>query len=375
MKYKVPFIKPLFPSSEVIADDYRQIVESNWFTNFGPFEREFSERASEYIGGEGFVSTVSNATLGLLIAIKILLKNPRGHVLIPSFTFSAGPEMIIMSGFKPVFIDIQPDTWQPDIIQAESYIKSNHGQMSGIILCNIFGVGNKSIEKWEELSLKYNLPLIIDSAAGFGSSYTDNERVGLRGNCEVFSLHATKPFAVGEGGLISSRSKDFIERVKQFQNFGFDNNKKINSIGINAKMQEFNAAIGLRQLQDFDARLKSRTVSLERYRRNLEPLGFVFQDNDNLSTIPFVSVVVQNKELSDLILTELNKSSVEVRKYYEPLHYQQVLMSESVLAGSLSVTEDVYSRILSLPLHDDMDKASIDMITNIMRRLYEEYKS
>lgn len=377
MKYKIPFIKPSFPLVGEVAEDYAKIIESNWFTNFGPYEKEFSKQAANFLADNLFAASVSNATLGLFISIKTLFNSDgnKRKVLVPSFTFAAGPEMLILSGFTPVFIDIDKDSWQPDLKQAEEYLTNNEDSVAGILLCNIFGVGNQSVEDWEKIASSYNLPLIIDSAAGFGSMYDNNQNIGARGDCEIFSLHATKPFAVGEGGLIVSKNQELIEAVKSFENFGFNQEKKIGIVGINAKLQEFNAAIGLRQLRGFHNRLIDRRLSLEKYKERLVPVGAVFQVNDQNSTVPFVSVLMESKDLTKVILNTLNISGIEARKYYEPLHRQALLLNESEIAGSLDNTEDVYNRILSLPLHDSMSVDDIDLITNIIVRTYEKNKS
>ncbi len=376
MKYKVPFIKPSFPQASDVASDYDEIINSNWFTNFGPYERNFSARLGDFIGGVD-ICTTSNATLSLLMAIKTKFKfSPtRSEVLVPSFTFAAGPEMLILSDFTPVFIDIEPKSWQPSIAQAKEYIAHNKDAIAGILLCNIFGVGNKNIEDWEELAKDEGLPLIIDSAAGLGSLYKEGEYIGARGDCEIFSLHATKPFAVGEGGLISSRDSAFVAELRQFENFGFNENKQIGVIGINAKLQELNAAIGLRQLDTFESRLTSRRESLKRYKSTLETLGYEFQENDELSTVPFVSVLLPDAIITNQTKQKLIDAGVEVRKYYEPLHTQKVLLESSKIASTLLTTEDIYSRILSLPLHDSMSDTDIDSITSVMVGVYEEYKS
>lgn len=376
MKYRIPFIKPAFPAASEIAEDYAKIIESNWFTNFGPYEREFTKQAANFLGEDMFACSVSNATLGLFIAVQTLFgQNNRKKVLVPSFTFAAGPEMLILSGLTPVFIDIDKDSWQPDFKQAEEYIRNNQESVAGILLCNNFGVGNRSIEKWEEIARLYNVPLVIDSAAGFGSTYVNHQRVGTRGDCEIFSFHATKPFAVGEGGLIVSKNQELVEKFKSFENFGFNHEKKIGVVGINAKMQEFNAAIGLRQLEGFEARLAHRRRNLERYKAKLIPIGCVFQDNDQNSTIPFVSVVTTSKGLAELALDKLIHSGVEARKYYEPLHNQSTLMEKSEVADVLSVTTDIYDRIMSLPLHDLMNEEEINFITDTILQAYEENKS
>ncbi|HEY8886546.1 MAG TPA: DegT/DnrJ/EryC1/StrS family aminotransferase [Candidatus Microsaccharimonas sp.] len=368
MKFDIPFIKPSFPSEKVVGEDYSKIIESNWFTNFGPFEQSFRQKVEKYIGNNTHAVTVSNATMGLDIAISALFINDLGKkkVLMPSFTFAAGAEMLIAHGLEPVFIDIDSDTLQPSFSQAKEYLAENPHESAGILLCNIFGVGNPDILLWEELARKHELPIIIDSAAGFGSEYLNGEKIGSRGDCEIFSLHATKPFAVGEGGLIITKNEELASRMRELTNFGFNSKKEIGNIGTNAKMQEFNAALGIRQLEDFDLRLVHRRESLAEYKKRLEPYGLTFQVNDHVSTIPFASVILPNGISSEHILGKLHSGSVEARKYYKPLHRESEITRKSDNVHDLTTTNVVYGSILSLPVHDNMGIEVIDKISSII---------
>lgn len=369
MKYKIPFIKPHFPAAKEVTQDFEAICYNNWFTNFGPFENKFRDAIAGTFRDEAHITTIANATLGLQAAIDVLMigDKTKTEVVVPSFTFAAGPEVLIHSGLTPVFIDIEPESWQPSLDQASKYISENHKNIAGILLCNIFGVGNRAIEEWEELANKYSLPLVIDSAAGFGSLYFEGEPVGLRGDCEVFSLHATKPFSVGEGGLVISKNIKLINDLRSYQNFGFDKQKNINLIGTNAKLQELNCAIGIRQLTNFQLRLGSRRASLAYYKESLQKLGYKFMDNDNLSTVCFVSVLTPDSQHAQILLRYLTDKGVEVRQYYTPLHTQPVLASHCKAAGDLTATEDIAERIISLPLHDDMNHADIDYIIDTIK--------
>jgi dTDP-4-amino-4,6-dideoxygalactose transaminase len=319
----IPFIKPHFPDPKLIANDYESIVKSNWFTNFGPYENKLCKGVANFIGEGVSVTTVANATLGIEIAVKLLFTKDdlRNQVIVPSFTFIAGPAVVISQGFTPVFIDIN-NSLQPDITQAKQYIQMNVGKISGILLCNTFGVGNTQVDKWEALAKEFGLALIIDSAAGFGSMYDTNTYVGSRGDCEIFSMHATKPFSVGEGGLVVSKNENFISKVRRFENFGFDSNRIALDIGTNAKLQELNCAIGIRQLEDLIPRLENRRNSLEQYKKLLEPKGFEFQENDKLSTVAFVSTLAPNDEVAAEVYSSLVSAGIGVKKYYEPIHRQ-----------------------------------------------------
>lgn len=369
MKYNIPFIRPVFPDSKLITEDIEKIIASNWYTNFGPFEQQLCKDTSNYLGENTTVCTVANATLALDVSIKALFKKDkvRKNVIIPSFTFAAGGNVLLSNGLTPVFIDINKD-WQPNINQAREYIKENKESTAGILLCNTFGVGNPNILEWEELAQEHNIPLIIDSAAGFGSYYTQNEKVGNRGDCEIFSLHATKPFSVGEGGLITSRNSKLINLCKQLTNFGFDDNRKITHLGINAKLSEINAAIGVRQLVGLDERLENRREALGLYKKYLNPDEYTFQTNSNASTVPFVTVLAPTIKKAQDNLKILINEGVECKQYYDPLTRQPFYKDKGIIPDTLHVTDDIADRIMCLPLHDSMDKALITKITNIITR-------
>lgn len=286
MQYNVPFIKPTFPSEEEISKDYIEIVKANWYTNFGPYEQKFRRSLGEYIGQSTVAITFNNATSGLMAAIISLLGHGDGsqYILVPSFTFIAGAQAIIWCGYKPFFIDIDIKNLQMDYKIAENELH-NSSSVAGILLCNSFGIGNPDIDKWESIAKARSLPLIIDSAAGFGSKYKDGRLLGAKGDCEIFSFHATKPFAVGEGGAVFTKNPKLASVIKDITNFGFGNNRDTEYLGFNAKMQEFNAAIGLAQLKKFNQQLQSRKLTYIKYLEGLKSYNFDFIENAENSSL------------------------------------------------------------------------------------------
>jgi dTDP-4-amino-4,6-dideoxygalactose transaminase len=367
VKYKYPFIKPNFPSSNELVDDYTNIVNSNWFTNFGPYENKLSNEAADYVGNNLYATTVSNCTAGLEITIAELFTNKKGNgkVLMPSFTFVAGAEALIKNNLTPILIDVNEKNWQPNIDQARSILESSKESLSGILLCNIFGVGNEIIREWEILSSEYDIPMIVDSAAGFGSSYSASERIGARGDCEIFSLHATKPFSVGEGGLILSKDKDLIERLRSMQNFGFESDRNVHRIGTNAKMQELSCAIGVRQLAHLSQKIEDRQKVFSFYKQKLGVLGYEFQENTERSTVAFVSALVPDGISVENIKANLVEAGIEARRYYVPaLHQQSILLEYCETPVELTVTEEICSRVISLPLYEDMTEDDVTYICN-----------
>lgn len=376
MSSDIPFIRPNLPPADYLALDYQAIVESNWYTNFGPFERKFATSLGAYIGEGVYAATFSNATLALIAALYTALGRGDGtkFVLMPSFTFVAGAQALLWCGYKPLFIDIEPDSLQMSIQYARISIASGR-KLAGILLCNAFGVGIPSIGLWESIAEENGLPLIIDSAAGFGSKYSKGEKLGKRGLCEIFSFHATKPFAIGEGGAVSSRNPEFISRLKHFQNFGFRDGRDAEQLGLNAKLQEINAAIGLRQLEHFDERIESRQATLQAYRAGLSRLGYQFQLNAERSSLCFASVVCRSSRQKKSVLGALHSDGVQARDYYNPPLHMQAYFKENSgawVADNLDVTEEVAQRVISLPVHDFMDDNEIERIINIIQGVTHE---
>lgn len=370
VQYKIPFIRPSFPSIEEMSEDYQNIVTSNWYSNFGQYEKELSARAARYVGDTVYATTVANCTLGIDIAVLALFDTSKKKVLTQSFTFAAGAEVLIRNGYEPILVDIEKQTWQMNIQKTEELITKKREDIAGILLCNTFGVGNPDIEKWEQLAKQYGLPLILDTAAGFGSRYTAGEIVGGRGDCEVFSLHATKPFAVGEGGLITSRNEQLIHKLRSLQNFGFENDRTVHSIGMNAKMQEFSCAIGIRQIDKLAERIHIRQDKLRIYKEQLEPQGFVFQPGDDMSTVPFVSVLTPDTIDASRAQERLIGSGIEARRYYTPaVHLHSAIMAHASISENLTVTEDISRSIISLPLLNDMTDEDITLICDTLKEI------
>jgi dTDP-4-amino-4,6-dideoxygalactose transaminase len=223
MPAEIPFIRPSFPKTAELAEEFDEIVSSNWFTNFGPKERKFAHELGEYLGRDLHVATFANGTFALIAALHTAI-GPGGrdrYLLMPSFTFIAVAQAALWTGYLPWFIDIDPDTWQPDVQSAGAVLNSFRDRVAGILLPNVFGVGNPQVGSWEDLAREWDLPIVIDSAAGFGSAYPDGARLGGRGSCEIFSFHATKPFAIGEGGALASGDVRLVEQARKFGDFGF----------------------------------------------------------------------------------------------------------------------------------------------------------
>lgn len=363
-RWAVPYIRPHFPDAADVAEDLAVISANNWYTNFGPFEREFTERLTGYAGGTRHVATVNNATSGLLGALSVLLPDARrrpGLVLVASFTFAAGPAAIHWVGHRPLFVDVDPVTTQPSLPDARAALDRHGDGVVGILLTNSFGIGNPEVEAWEELARERGLPLVVDSAAGFGSRYPSGRLVGDAGDCEVFSFHATKPFAIGEGGAVFCATAETAERIRSFTNFGFTDHDAT-MFGINGKLQEINAAIGLRRLEAYDEELEDRRRTLAWLRQVFEERGFALLPHQELSSVSALFVTGDDATRRDAMLAALHDAGVEARVYYEPAVHRQAAFADDARVSDLAATDDVCRRIIAVPVHPRMRQEDLELI-------------
>lgn len=369
MLSRIPFIRPRLPSSEELASDLAAIEESNWYSNFGPFEQRFRKDISEYLGLESSrIVTANNATTGLMGAVAISL--PRGDlsgsIAIASFTFAAGAQAILWHGYRPAWLDIDRSTLQPSIASLDALIEKT--QLSAILLTNTFGIANPEMRLWEERALDLGIPLIVDSAAGFGSRYPDMSLLGAAGDFEVFSFHATKPFAIGEGGAVVCRNSDDAERLRNFTNFAFSGQSGATSIGLNGKLQELNAAIGLRQFETFEQSLISRHRVLRAYAQAFEELPLDIPDGLEVSAASFAPVICWAPDDATRVLSSLKEASVDARNYYAPALHTQPGFASFEADVSLENTVSQGARGVSLPVLPDMTDSEINHVIKVVTR-------
>jgi dTDP-4-amino-4,6-dideoxygalactose transaminase len=373
MRPEIPFVCPSFPKPAELAEEFDEIVDANWYTNFGPKERQFARALGEYLGPDLHVATFANATLALIAALHATVGpgTRDRYLLMPSFTWVAVAQAALWAGYRPWFIDIDADTWQPSAASARAVLECSRDRVAGILLANVFGVGNPQVGAWEDLGAEWDLPIVLDSAAGFGSAYADGERLGGRGACEIFSFHATKPLAIGEGGAVVSRDPRLVQQIYAFQNFGFAGSRECTQLGINGKLPEISAAIGLRQLAGLDTRRAHRRNVFDRYRAELTGAGLRFQPNADASSLCFASACCASADHKAAVLASLRQDAIQARDYYNPPQHLQpyfVANPELVRSAAVTATEDVCSRIVSLPIHDYMAPDNIARVVAAVQR-------
>jgi dTDP-4-amino-4,6-dideoxygalactose transaminase len=359
MTYSVPLIAPSFPAAEDMDGDYRDILDSGRFSNFGPFERAFRAALEDHVGQSVSAVTFSSATTALQAAMLACVDRGSAarDVLVPAFTFPAGPQSIAALGFTPRFVDIEPVGLHADPDAAARILKRDQVSIAGIVIGNSFGTGAHHISAWEDLAGEFDVALIIDSAAGFGSAYEDGTALGARGTCEIFSFHATKPLAIGEGGAVLTRDPDLAERLRRISNFGLDDDGVARLPGLNGKLNEFAAAIGIRQLAGLEADIVRRRAVHDAYRTAVADVDF--QRNAERSALGFVSLVLSHGTDRDAVVGDLAARAIEARRYYAPAVHRSDLFAGG---APLPVTEDIEGRVISLPSHRGVTPAVVEAV-------------
>jgi dTDP-4-amino-4,6-dideoxygalactose transaminase len=360
--FRVPLIVPDFPDATLVSADYQVSLKRGWFSNFGPFERAFAAGISDKLSIPG-VATFSSASAGLMAAILALVGRGDGtkRIVVPAFTFAAAAQCITLTGYIVEFVDVYPDSFGADLSATD--MSDTQGAIAAFLLCNPFGVGTDLTDDWELAAARLGVPLIIDSAAGFGSLYCDGTPVGTRGDCEVFSFHATKPLAIGEGGAVVTRDVGLAERLRGISNFGFDDSRETVLPGFNGKLAEFPASIGVRQLERIDQIVERRQTVLGWYRKHLD---VDFQTNVERSSLCFLSVVLPVGSDRNGIVTGLADGGIEARVYYSPSLHRHPLFAQP-LVRPLPVTDDLDKRIISLPCHGAMTEGDVVAVARVIQ--------
>jgi dTDP-4-amino-4,6-dideoxygalactose transaminase len=287
------------------------------------------------------------------------------EVIVPSFTFAAVVDAIVWCGLEPVFADIDRDTWHLDPDTLGSALQLRGGRVAAVLACSTFGTAPPVhvCQGWESACASAGVPLLVDSAAGFGTINEAGRRLGLQGDAEVFSFHATKPFGMGEGGLIVTRHDELAAEMSLLANFGLDDRRvPLRAHGLNAKLSEIHAAIGLAVLDGYDDVLECRRSLAKRMRAPLESAGFSFQPGAERSTWQFVPTLAPTREARDAVLEHSVSDGVELRTYFAPPLHESPAFAHADRLDELTVTDDFSARILSLPLANDLTDDEIDRI-------------
>ncbi|PKM94218.1 MAG: aminotransferase DegT [Firmicutes bacterium HGW-Firmicutes-1] len=349
--------KTYLPEIERYKEYIQKIYDKAWLTNNGEFVRELEIKLSKHLGVRNIL-LVANGTLALQIAYKALALS--GEVITTPFSFVATTSSLVWEGLTPIFADIDSDTFNIDPEKIESKITD---KTSCIVPTHVFGNGC-NVEAIDELSKKHNLRVVYDGAHAFGINYKDNSILNY-GDISILSFHATKLFHTIEGGALIINNDSLYEKVKLMINFGIKAYEEIDGLGINGKMNEFQAAMGLCVLEDIDRINEKRKKIFEHYKNHLNNCPHVrLQKHNEFCNMNYgyFPVVFNTEEDLNKVVHSLNDHQVIPRRYF----YPSLDRLPYVEPSDNPISNDIASRILCLPIYEALELKDVDKIIDII---------
>lgn len=358
-----PLIAPQPPRLSDHVDALRRIERSGVFSNNGPEVRSFEREINDQLfGGHGATLAVANATLGLMIAIRHAAGRrhaPGAFALMPALTFAATAQAAIWAGLTPLICDIDPDDWATSA-DAEDRLIAEHGERIAVIVPYATFGNAIDLGRYAAIERRHGIGIVIDAAASLGT--IDHRGIGFAADqpfATVFSMHATKTFAVAEGGVIHSGDARLIDTLRAMTNFGFEIGRNATLPGINAKLPEVIALMARLKLAEIEAVCDARSAIEAAYRDTLGG-AFAFQRPYGLRRASQFMPVMLPDFLAGRraeILAALEAAGVGAGQYFSPHLGEQPFFKASAVIAPTPVADDVAGRMISLPITDAMEPA------------------
>ena len=361
----IPVTEPFMPPLEEFVPYLEKIWESKWLTNAGQFHQELEQRLADYLGVE-HLSLFSNGTIALIVALQALRVS--GEVITTPYSFVATAHSLHWNNIRPVFVDIDPVSFNLDPEKIESAIT---GHTTAIMPVHCYG-NPCDVDAIQSIADRYGLRLIYDAAHAFGVDYKGQSLL-RHGDLSVLSFHATKVFNTFEGGAIISRDAKTKQRIDHLKNFGFVDEVTVAAAGINGKMNEVQAAFGLLQLQHVDRLVEARARIDAYYRRALAgirgitPYAPIEGATRNYSYFPVL--VDEDYPISrDELYLKLRENGIMGRRYFYPLisDFPMYRGLPSAPRSNLPNAARTAEQVLCLPIFPDLETTTVDAIVEII---------
>lgn len=358
--YFVPQVMP-FVGREEIAN-LTQVINNKWLTE-GPFSKDFIAKIKNYTGAP-YAVLANNGTLGLFLSLLASNIGPGDEVIVPDLTFIASATSVMFCGAKPVFVDVEADTWNIDTTLIEQAITE---RTKAIMPVHLYGQ-SADMGPVLELARRYNLKIIEDAAQGYGVFYKGTH-TGVLGDVGVISFFADKTITSGEGAVILTHDQDVFNRLSYLRNQG-----RLNSgtfihpfLGMNFRLTDLQAAIGVAQIEKFPMIVNKRLENYQRYQMQLEGIpGLKFLAIRGFSNlVPFRFNLIVD-DLAGLI-THLENNRIQTRGVFFPLHRQPCLQQVCMEGQEFPNADYASAHGLSLPVYNDLTIEQIDYVCSTIK--------
>ncbi|MEO6138030.1 MAG: DegT/DnrJ/EryC1/StrS family aminotransferase [Luteimonas sp.] len=361
----IPVTQPFMPPLEEFIPHLARIWESKWLTNAGQYHQRLENELSLYLGVE-HLSLFTNATIALITALQSL--RITGEVITTPYSFVATAHSLLWNNIKPVFVDIDPNTFNLDPDRIESAITS---QTTAIMPVHCYG-NPCDVERIQKIADTYGLRVIYDAAHAFGVRYKGQSLLNF-GDLSVLSFHATKVFNTFEGGAIICPDAKTKQRIDYLKNFGFVDEVTVVAAGINGKMNEVQAAFGLLQLDYVDRSIAARRDIHERYCAALGEVAGItlpIASLDATQNYSYFPILVGNGYplTRDALYQKMRDHDILARRYFYPLisDFPMYRGLPSSARGNLPVAADIADRVLCLPIYPDLAPADVDAVIAVI---------
>lgn len=365
-KQKVLVTRSSMPSLEEYIDEIEPIFKNAWMTNMGPIHEKLEEQLKKRLKSPN-ISLFVNGHLALSIAIKSLRLT--GEVITTPFSFASTAHAIMDNGLIPVFCDIDPDTYTIDSKKIEALINK---RTTAIVAVHVYG-NVCDVEAIEAIAKKYKLKVIYDAAHAFNVE-VNGVGIGSFGDFSMFSFHATKVFNTIEGGALTYKDEKMKLLLNNLKNFGITSPVNVEDIGTNAKMNEFQAAMGICNLRHLDEELKKREAVVKRYREHLDNIAGIklnglqkgVKTNHAYFPVLFDPLVFEKDR--DQVAAELAEEKIFARKYFYPLINDYECYRTIYSSTATPVAKKIANQVITLPLFADLPLETVDGICGIILR-------
>ena len=360
---------PLLPDLQDFVSYLKKIWENKYLTNQGPFHRELEKELCKYLDVE-YLNLFSNGTLALISALQALRIS--GEVITTPYSFVATTHSLWWNNIKPVFVDIEPETFNIDPNRIEAAITP---ATTAIMPVHVYGTPCNVLEI-ERIADIYGLRVIYDAAHAFGIKQNDIPIVNY-GDLSVLSFHATKVFSTIEGGAIICRDEKMKQRIDYLKNFGFADEITVVAPGINAKLNEIQAAFGLLSLKVVDDSIEKRKKIAEFYRNGLSGINglkFLPEYPNIKHNYSYFPILIDEKEYGisrDKLYAVMKQHNIFGRRYFYPLisEFPTYRGLPSAQPENLPVATKISSQVICLPMHHELTEEQVNEIIKIIMKL------
>lgn len=360
MDKRINVTQSLMPSLEEYIEEIRPIWDSHWLTNMGQKHQKLEKELLEYLQ-VAQISLMCNGHMALELALQAM--ELKGEVITTPYTFASTTHAIVRNNLTPVFCDINEDDFTIDVSKIESLITD---KTTAILPVHVYG-NVCDVEAIQKIADRYGLKVIYDAAHTFGETYK-GIGIGNFGDASIFSFHGTKIFNTIEGGAVCYRDEEYGLKLYRLKNFGIRNEEIVDGVGANAKMNEFEAAMGICNLRHVQDEIEQRKRVTEHYRKRLagvDGLRLNVVQKDLSSNYAYFPIIVDPERFGatrDEVQRSLMKKNIYVRKYFYPITSAFDCYKNIFNDSTTPIAQKISHQVLTLPMYGSLEKQTVDVI-------------